>query len=296
MLLQQILNGTVSGAVYALFALGFTLIFGVQKLLNLAHGAIFMAGAFIAYYATINGLPFWFAVVLAVIATGLVSIVTDFVAFRQLRKQGHAEFAAIVTSLGVDLILMNIAQQVSRTQVLSFPFGTFPVEFYRGFGMRISLLQIVILVLVVVLVAALYWYIHRTSFGRQIRAVSSNETTSALLGVSAQSVYLQTFFIAGALAGLAGVLIGLQFNSIHFMMGEPFLLQAFVVVVIGGLGSLMGAVLAALFIGIVQSLTIAYLSSELSIAIIFTLLFVTLLFFPNGFFGKADTFARGSRR
>lgn len=296
MLLQQILNGTVSGAIYALFALGFTLIFGVQKLLNLAHGAIFMAGAFIAYYAVASGLPFWFALILAAVSTGVISVVVDIVAFRQLRRKGHAEFAAIVTSIGVDLILMNIAQQVSDTKVLSFPFGTFPVVFYNILGLRISLLQIVILCLVIVLVAGLYYYINHTSFGRQIRAVSSNANASALLGVSAQAVYFQTFLIAGALAGLAGVLIGLQFNSIHFLMGEPFLLQAFVVVVIGGLGSLMGAVLAAVFIGIVQALTIAYLSSELSTAIIFTLLFITLLFFPNGFFGKAGTFAGGSRR
>ncbi len=296
MLLQQILNGTVSGAIYALFALGFTLIFGVQKLLNLAHGAIFMAGAFIAYYATVQGLPFWFALLLATVATGVISVIVDFVAFRQLRKAGHAEFAAIVTSIGIDLILMNIAQRVSNTKVLSFPFGTFPVKFYNIGGLRISLLQITILALVAILVLALAYYINRTSFGRQVRAVSSNENASALLGISAQAVYRQTFFIAGALAGLAGVLIGLSFNSIHFMMGEPFLLQAFVVVVIGGLGSLQGAVLAAILIGIIQSLTIAYLSSELSTAIIFALLFITLLFFPNGLFGRASNYAGGSRR
>ncbi|MCU4652112.1 branched-chain amino acid ABC transporter permease [Roseibacterium sp. SDUM158016] len=296
MLAQQILNGVVSGSIYALFALGFTLLFGVQKLLNLAHGAVFMAGAFIAYYCVIIGLPFWVGLVFAMIASGVISIIVELVAFRQIRKQVDPEFPAIVSSLGVDLILINIAQNLSNTRVLSMPFGTFPIEFYNIFGLRISLLQIVILVLVAALVGALVYYLQKTSFGRQVRAVAQNERAAALLGVSAASVYRQTFFIAGALAGVAGVLIGLSFNSIHFLMGEPYLLYAFVVVVIGGIGSVPGAVVAAILLGVTQALTKAYLSSTLSDAIIFSLLFVALLFFPNGLFGRAVLSAGGDRK
>ncbi len=299
MLLQQILNGLVSGAVYALFALGFTLIFGVQKLLNLAHAGVFMAGAFIAYYCVVLGLPFWFAILMAMLACGLISILVDFVAFRPLRVKGlsaiNAEFAGIVSSLGVNLILLNIAQRVSNTEVLSFPFGTFPIKFFRLFGLRISLLQILILTLVAALVLALLWYLYRTSFGRQIRAVASNPRAAALLGVNAQVVYLQTFFIAGALAGLAGVWIGLMFNSIHFLMGEPYLLYAFVVVVIGGIGSVPGAILASLLLGLTKALTAAYLSVDLSDAIIFSLLFLVLMILPNGLFGSVVSAARGAR-
>lgn len=300
MLAQQILNGLVSGSIYALFALGFTLVFGIQKILNIAHAGVFMAGAFIAYYCVIIGLPFWFAMIMAMIACGLVSIIVDFVAFRPLRKKGipqiNAEFAGLVSSLGVDLILINIAQVVSNTRVLSFPFGTFPIQFFRGYGMRISLLQIVILVLVITLVLALIYYLYKTSFGRQIRAVTSNERAAALLGVDAQSVYMQTFFIAGALAGIAGVLIGLSFNSIHFLMGEPYLLYAFVVVVIGGLGSVAGAVVASLALGVTQSLTVAYLSTALSDAIIFSILFIALMFIPNGIFGSVVSATTGGRK
>lgn len=299
MLTQQILNGLVSGSVYALFALGFTLIFGVQKLLNLAHGATFMAGAFVAYYATISGLPFWFAVILAIVACGILGILIDLVAFRPLRAKGDVEFAefpAIVSSLGVSLILISIAQQVSNTRVLNFPFGTFPVEFYRIAGLRISLLQIVILITVAVLVTLLILYLQKTSFGRQVRAVATNERAAALLGVNAQSIFLQTFMIAGALAGLAGVLIGLLFNSIHFMMGEPYLLRAFVVVVIGGLGSVPGALVASLMLGLMQSLTVAYLPSGLVDTIIFGLLFLVLLVRPNGLFGRVTALSGGSRR
>lgn len=289
MLAQQIVNGLVSGAIYALFALGFNLIFGVQKVLNLAHGGVFMAGAFIAYYAVIIGLPFWVALVLAMVACGLISVLIDVLGFQPLRQRSHvdAEFGAIVVSIGVDLILASIAQRLSDTKVLSFPFDTFPVQFFRAFGLRISLLQVTIVLLVVVLLVALVLYLKRTSFGRQIRAVAINERAAALLGVNARAVYFQTFFVAGGMAGLAGVLIGLSFNSVHFLMGEPYMLKAFVVVVLGGLGNLPGAVAASLLLGIMQTMSVAYLPAGLSDTLIFSTLFIVLLFWPNGLFGGA---------
>jgi branched-chain amino acid transport system permease protein len=290
MLAQQILNGLVSGAIYALFALGFNLIFGVQKVLNLAHGGVFMAGAFIAYYAVVLGLPFWVALLLAMVACGMISVLLDVLGFQPLRKRSNAmdaEFGAIVISIGVDLILSSIAQRLSDTKVLSFPFGTFPVEFFRGFGLRISLLQLSIVLLVLLLLAGLVLYLQRTSFGRQVRAVAQNERAAALLGVNARAVYFQTFFIAGGMAGLAGVLIGLSFNSVHFLMGEPYMLKAFVVVVLGGLGNLPGAVAASLLLGVLQTMSIAYLPAGLSDTLIFSTLFVVLLFWPNGLFGGA---------
>ena len=299
MLGQQILNGLVSGAVYALFALGFNLIFGVQKVLNLAHGGVFMSGAFVAYYAVVMGLPFWFAILLSIVACGLISVLIDVLGFQPLRKRSNpmdAEFGAIVISIGVDLILATIAQRLSDTKVLSFPFGTFPVEFYRGLGLRVSLLQICVALLVAILLAALMLFLKRTSFGRQVRAVALNERAAALLGVSARSVYFQTFFIAGGMAGLAGVLIGLSFNSIHFLMGEPYMLKAFVVVVLGGLGNLPGAVAASLLLGILQTMTVVYLPAGLSDTLIFSTLFVVLLFWPNGLFGGATAPAGQGRQ
>lgn len=290
MLAQQVLNGLVSGAIYALFALGFNLIFGVQKVLNLAHGGVFMAGAFIAYYAVVLGLPFWVALLLAMVACGLISVLLDTLGFQPLRKRSNAvdaEFGAIVISIGVDLILSSIAQRLSDTKVLSFPFGTFPVEFFRGFGLRISLLQVSIVLVVIVLLVGLMLFLQRTTFGRQVRAVALNERAAALLGVNARAVYFQTFFIAGGMAGLAGVLIGLSFNSVHFLMGEPYMLKAFVVVVLGGLGNLPGAVAASLLLGVLQTMSIAYLPAGLSDTLIFSTLFVVLLFWPNGLFGGA---------
>lgn len=296
MIAQQLLNGLVSGSVYALFALGFTIVFGTHKILNLAHGGVFTAGAFIGYFAVIYGLPLWVAAILAMVGAGLLSYIIDITAFQRLRARGQIEFAALISSLGANLIIISVAQRLSNTKVLRFPFGTFPVEFYNVAGLRISMLQIVIILVVAVLLAALLYYLYKTSFGRQVRAVAGNEKAAVLLGVNPKAVYFQTFFISGALAGMAGVLIGLSFNSIHFLMGDPYLLRAFVVVVIGGLGSITGAVVAGLFLGILQTLTVAYLPSGLSETIIFGLLFVTLLVAPSGFFGSKTAVMGVGRR
>lgn len=287
MIAQQILNGLVVGSVYALFALGFTLIFGVHHILNMAQGAVFMWGAFIGLFAVTRlDLPFPVAFLLAIVLAGLLSVALDWVAFRPLRKRGAPEFSAIVSSIGAGLILMNVAQRVSETRVLRYPFGTLPVEIYVLFGLRVTLIQAAIVGSAMVIVTALLGYLFYTRFGRQIRAVAVNERTATLLGVNPDFVYFQTFFISGALAGAAGVLIGIAFNAVHFLMGEPYMLRAFVVIVLGGLGSIMGALVAGLLLGLVQTLTIAYVSSGLSDAIIFSILFVILLLRPTGFFGS----------
>lgn len=286
MIAQQLLNGIVVGSVYALFALGFTLIFGVHHILNLAHGAVFMIGAFIGLYlVTTVHLPFPVAFVLASLGAGAVSVGLDWVAFRPLRRRGAPEFAAIISSIGAGMILMNVAQRLSETKIWRYPFGVFPVQVYTLLGLRVTLLQLVITGCVAASIVGLALYLFRTTFGRQIRAVAINEKTATLLGVNPAAVYLQTFFISGMLAGAAGVLIGIAFNSVHFLMGEPYMLRAFVVIVLGGLGSVAGAVVAGLLLGIVQTLTVGYLSSGLSDAIIFSLLFIALLIRPTGFFG-----------
>jgi branched-chain amino acid transport system permease protein len=297
MLTQQIVNGLVAGSVYALFALGFTLIFGVLHILNLAHGAVFTWGAFAGLYSTtLLHLPLAAALPIAMVVGGVVAVIVDWVAFRPLRKRQAPEFSAVVSSIGASLVLLSIAQRVSETKVVRYPFGTFPVRIYEVLGVRLSLIQIIIVGCAIVLVAALLWYLYRTSFGRQIRAVAVNDRTAALLGVNPDAVYLQTFFISGALAAAAGVVIGIAFNSVHFLMGEPFMLRAFVVVVLGGLGSITGALLAGLLLGLIQTFSVAYLSSAYSDAILFTLLFVMLLLRPTGFFGGQTSERRVARR
>ncbi len=296
MLAQQLFNGAVLGLVYALFALGFNLVFGVHKIMNLAHGAIFMIGAFIGLYGVLAGVPLWASLLLAAVAAGLLAVLIDVVAFRPLRRMREAEFTVLIASIGIDMILVDLALQVFGARTMRFPFGIVPVEAITFAGLRVSPLQLIIAIAAVLAFLLLAFYLYRTSFGRQVRAVSSNVRAAVLLGVEPRAVYFQTFFISGVLAGIAGVLIGLAFNSVSFHMAEPYLLRGFVVLILGGLGSLAGAVVAGLLLGVIQTLAIAYAPAGLSEIIVYSLLFLALLVRPNGLFGGAVADARLARR
>ena len=286
MIAQQILNGLVLGGVYALFALGFTLIFGIHRIMNMAHGAVFMAGAFIGLYAVRLGLPLWVALPVAMIGAGLTSILVEIIAFKPLRKLAlaDAELASIISSIGAGLIILSVAQYVSKTQTMRFPFGTVPMEAIKVLGLRVTSLQLLMLGMAILMVLLLAYYLYRTPQGRQIRAVAGNYRAAQLLGVNPNAIFYQTFFLSGALAGAAGVMVGLAFNSIQFLMGEPFLLKAFVAIILGGLGSVPGALIGGLVLGLLQSLSAAYLPALLVDAVIFGLLFVILMVRPDGLF------------
>jgi branched-chain amino acid transport system permease protein len=264
---QQILNGLVLGGVYALFALGFTLIFGIHRIMNMAHGSVFMAGAFIGLYTVQAGVPLWAALPIAMVGAGLVSILIEVVAFKPLRKLAlaDAELASIISSIGAGLIVMSLAQYVSKTQTMRFPFGTVSPDAIELFGLRVTMLQLLMLGVAMATVALLAFYLYRTAQGRQIRAVAGNYRAAQLLGVNPNAIFYQTFFLCGALAGAAGVMVGLVFNAIQFLMGEPFL-----------------------FLGLLQSLSSAYLPALLVDTVIFSTLFVILLFRPEGLFGQGS--------
>ncbi len=288
MIAQQLINGVVVGSVYALFAAGFTLIFSVQRILNLAHGSVFMWGAFAGLYTARAGLPMPVSLLSGIAAGGLIGLALELLVFRPIRKRGELEFAPIVGSIGASLILISIAQQVSATQIMRFPFESFPLITFQFLSVRLTLLQITIFFLSLLVSAGLYFYLYGTSFGRQIRAVAISQRTAGLLGINPNSIYLQTFFLAGALAGGAGVIIGLAFNSVHFLMGEPFMLRAIVIVVIGGLGSIGGAVFAGLALGVVETLVTISPYSTLVDAVVYSFLFIILLLRPSGLFGDTS--------
>ncbi len=297
MLIQQLVNGIVVGSTYAIFALGFTLIFGINKVLNMAFGSIFMCSAFAGLYVVRSlGYPFWLSLIVGMAAGGVLSVILDRAAFAPLRKRGAPDFAYVLTSIGASMILLSLAQKLSKTENLRFPFGTFPEVAFELGGVSIQLLQLLIVgvgvLMLLVLMYALFW----SSLGRRIRSVAFSADTSQLLGINAELVNLQVFFLAGALVGLAGVLIGAAFNSVYFLMGEPFMMRAFAVIILGGLGSIPGALLGGLAIGIVQSLSYAYISSAAADAIVFAILFLVILVRPTGMFGLESAVVRVQRR
>jgi len=297
MLAQQFMNGLVIGSVYALFSLGFTLVFGVQNILNFAHGAVFTCGAFVGFYAITTlqvSLPMAF--LLAIVAGGILSVLLDLTVFRPLRRRKAPEFAPMVGSIGASLILISIVQELSQAQVFGFPPNVFPATGIVIAGIRISFLQITVFACVAAICGSLLFYLYRTNFGLRIRAVAISERTAMRLGIDPGWVYLQTFFISGAIAGAAGIIIGVAFNSVHFLMGESLLLRCFVVVVLGGLGSITGSLVAGLILGVIQAITVAYLSSQLSDAIIFGMLLILLLVRPTGLFKGLRQEVRVARR
>lgn len=203
MIAQQVLNGLVLGGVYALFALGFTLIFGIHRIMNMAHGAVFMSGAFIGLFMVRIGLPIWAALPIAMFGAGLISIFVEVIAFKPLRKLAlaDAELASVISSIGAGLIILSVGQYVSQTQTMRFPFGTVPIDAIVLFGLRVTMLQLLMLGVAVLMVALLAYYLYRTPQGRQIRAVAGNYRAAQLLGVNPNAIFYQTFFLSGALAG-----------------------------------------------------------------------------------------------
>jgi branched-chain amino acid transport system permease protein len=297
MLTAQILNGIVVGAIYGLFALGFTLIFGINHFMNMAHGAVFMWGAFGGLFAALYlGASFFGALLAGGVVGAAISILLYWTAFRLLRRHEGAEFSAIVSSIGANQILVSVAQQASQTSVMRFPADVFPTVMVQVAGIRVQLLQLIIVATAVVIFGGLLAFLYRTKYGRQARAVAFSEQTAKLLGISPSFINVLVFGISGALAGIAGVLIGLAFNAVDFTMGQSLLMLAFVIIIVGGLGSIVGTLIASFLVGMVHTLSVAYLPSGVADAIVFAVLFAILLVRPAGLFGGYGAVSRVARR
>jgi branched-chain amino acid transport system permease protein len=288
MLAQQLVNGVLLGAVYALFALGFTLMFGVLRVINLTYGFYFAAGAFAALFLTnLAGLPIWASLPLAAIAAGLIAVVIDAALLTRLRKVGAPELTSLMVTLGAVLALNSAATAILGSDIRRLPPGLVSGAPIVIAGLYITATQILILVVTALLVGALVWLMRGTSWGLAIRAVAEKSEIAGLMSINAGAIAALVSFLSGALAGAAGVLIGLNFNAIHPYMGEDMMLRGFVVIIVGGLGQIGGAVLAGLLLGIIEVLTAGYLSSGLKEAVAFVILVAVLWTRPQGLFGRA---------
>ena len=286
MLLQQLANGLALGSVYALFALGFTLIFGVLEIISLAHGAVFMAGAFAGLtVATKFNLGIIPAIAAGMIAAGLFGLIIELIALRPLRNRKHHHLAPMIATIGCATMITSLYQGVFGAEVYRFPFDIMPSTIFTVGGVRLELIQVVIIGTSFALMIVMAFLIRRTAWGTAVRAVAESPRTASLLGIPVERVYGITSFLSSALGGAAGVLTGLNFNAIHTYMGGPILHRGIAVIILGGMGDIRGAMLGGIILGFAEVLSVAYLSSDFRDAVSFGLLFLILLVRPSGIFG-----------
>jgi len=283
MFFQQLINGLMLGSSYALIAVGYSLIFGVMGLLHFAHGEVFMVGAFIALQMVLLGhLGLPIATLGAMTATAILGIIIAAIAFLPIKKQYAA--APLIATIGLGIIMQNLAVKIFGGDQVSFP-ETIKIVNYKIGGVIINSLQILILCVTLVLMILLSIYIKHTRMGKAMRASAERPVTASLLGVDYQKVVLVTFAIASALAGVSGVLTGLVYGSMSPFMSGPATLKGLVVMLMGGLGNLMGAVVCGILLGILEIFCVAYLSASYRDSLTFVILILVLILRPEGLFG-----------
>ncbi|MHB8926470.1 MAG: branched-chain amino acid ABC transporter permease [Bacillota bacterium] len=284
--INQVLNGLQLGLVYALIALGYTMVYGIIRLINFAHGDVFMVGAFIAFISTVNWhLPFYIAVPLSMLICAALGVIIERLAYRPLRYA--ARIAALISAIGVSLL-------IEYGGSLKFVFGPnyrvvpqpFSVVQWDLSGISVSNIQVIVLVMVVILLAGLQYLVARTKTGKAMRAVSFDHDAARLMGINVDAIISYTFALGSALAAAGGVLYSVAYPQINPFMGIMPGLKAFTAAVLGGIGSIPGAMLGALIMGQVDVLSAAYISSQLRDAIAFTILILVLLVKPSGLLGK----------
>ena len=288
MLAQQLVNGVLLGATYALFALGFTLMFGVLRVINLTYGFYFTAGAFVALYVTRN-LHQGLAVALpaAALASGLIAVVIDAALLTRLRRRHADELSSLMVTLGAVLALYAGLSTWLSPDIRRLPPGVIGMRALVLGGVRVTQAQLLILGACIVLSGGLVWLVRYSRVGLGIRAMAENPDAAGLMGINTARLAAFVSFLSGALAGAGGVLIGLAFNAIYPYMGEQMMLRGFVVVILGGLGDIFGALIAGLLLGVIEVLTAGYIDSGLKEAVAFAILVLVLWTRPTGLFGRA---------
>jgi branched-chain amino acid transport system permease protein len=285
-LIEQILNGLVLGSIYALVASGLSLIWGSMKMLNFAHGELYMLGGFATYYAmTLLGLPWWLAIPLAMALILLVGFGIEKLTIEPLLRRPGWDYTPIIATLGLSIFLQNAALLVFGERFKNLPYfiegsGTY-------FGMRMAYQRLLILVVSVAVIVFFAQFLRRSKLGMALRAVAQDRDAATLQGIDVRGTYMWTFGISGALAALASAMVAPIF-AINPWMGGTLLIKAFVVCVVGGLGDLRGAILGGILLGTAESLAVVLLSSEWKDVVSFAILIIVLWVRPSGFFGTKE--------
>jgi branched-chain amino acid transport system permease protein len=295
--LQQLINGLTLGGVYALIALGYTLVYGVLQILNFAHGDVYMVGAFIGYFVMIASggpaasaipMPLMIFLMFAVsmLGTGVLGIVIERFAYRPLRNSSR--IAPLISALGVSILLQNAALLIFGSTVRSYDTSSF-IPSTAGFAVgdvTVDAIRLMVLILSLILMFALGRWVNKTQVGRAMRAIAVDKDAAVMMGIDIDKVIRWTFFVSAALAGAAGIMNGLLLRGVSNGMGFIPGLKGFTAAVLGGIGSIPGAMLGGLLLGVVEAMTQGYLSTNFSDTYTFILLIAIMLIRPNGLLGK----------
>ncbi|MBQ4492482.1 MAG: branched-chain amino acid ABC transporter permease [Deltaproteobacteria bacterium] len=290
---QQLTNGLAVGGIYALIALGYTMVYGVLKLINFAHGDLFALGAYLGLtLLTSLGLnnrlgPLAGLALLVVFVTGLVALagaLLERAAYRPLRQSPR--LSAVVSALGASIFIQNTLMLIYGSKIRVYPKGILPAVAVNIFGLQVPLVRILVFVVSLLLMAALFAFIQKTRLGTAIRAVAIDQDAARLMGINVDQVIMIVFLIGPGLGGVAGLLVGLYYGQVNFTMGWIYGLKAFTAAILGGIGNIPGAMLGGLILGVIEALGAAYVSVAWKDAIAFLVLIVILIARPKGLLGE----------
>ncbi|MDF2000048.1 branched-chain amino acid ABC transporter permease [Peribacillus frigoritolerans] len=284
-LIQQLVNGISLGSIYALIALGYTMVYGIVKLINFAHGDVFMVGSFVGFYSiTVMDLSFIPALLISMATCAIFGVLIERIAYKPLRNA--TRIAALITAIGVSLLIENGLIYIRGAQPEAYPNNVLPMDKLDIFGVSISSQSILILSVSIILMIILQFVVHKTKIGKAMRAVSFDSEAAKLMGINVNNTISATFAIGSALAGAAGVIFGIYYIKIEPLMGVLPGLKAFVAAVLGGIGIIQGAMVGGLLLGVIEALVSAAGYSLWRDGVAFVVLILILIFLPQGLFGK----------
>lgn len=288
--LIQLFNGLQLGSIYALIALGYTMVYGVAKLINFAHGDIIMVGAYTIFFVVQtslfrSGLPFYLSIIPAIIACTLLGVVIERIAYKPLRNS--SSISILITAIGVSLFLENLFVKIFTANARPVP-SLFNQASLNIFGIRLSFQTIFTIVLTIILTIILQIFISKTKYGKMMLAVSEDYKASSLVGINVDNTMTMTFAIGSALAGVASLLYVSSYPQITPFIGSMLGIKAFTAAVVGGIGSIPGAVIGGFILGMIEVMTRAYLSSSYADAIVFLVLILVLIVKPTGILGNME--------
>ncbi len=294
MFFEQLINGITLGSIYAIVALGYTLVFGVLDIINMAHGEIFMFGAFIGMLLiTRFQAPIVVALLGALLVTAAMGYLLERLALRPIRgRRGVSHLASLISTIGISIFLENLAHHLFGAGNNPFPTSFADTQFEVG-TTTIYLVQVIILVISLMLMAGLSAWLKKAKAGKALRATAENLETASLLGIDTKKIITSTVVVASSMGGIAGVLVGMAFNYINNQMGLPMGLKGLAIIILGGMGSVNGAMAGGLILGLSETFVVAYGYSGYRDAIAFVAIIVILLIKPQGLFGQALPEAKG---